>query len=181
MTKKATAHLNYLKVSPRKARLIADIIRGLSLQEAEAQLMLSPRRASVHFLKLLRSAAADARHNFSMDVDKLYVEEIRVDQGPRLKRWMPRARGAMSLREKKMSHATVILGEREQTKQPRFVMPVKVEKKPETKKEKKTNKGEKEHKGEEQDKSYELKQDVKPESKPKQPGVIQKIFRRKSI
>ena len=109
--KTQTAKLKYLKISPRKTRLVADLIRGLSVNEAEAQLLMLPNRASKPILKLLRSAVAAAKNNQQMNPDRLLVKNIRVDQGPRTKRWRTRARGASSLIEKKSSHVFLFLEE----------------------------------------------------------------------
>jgi large subunit ribosomal protein L22 len=76
-----TVKLNYLKISPRKVRLIADAIKGLPVQEAEAQLLMRPQRSAPALLKLLRSAVANAKSR-DMKIDSLYVSSIRVDKGP---------------------------------------------------------------------------------------------------
>src|SRR3989338_6556686 len=117
-----TAALNYLRVAPRKVRAVADLIRGLPVQEAEAQLALSPRRPAQPLLKLLRSAVANAKNNRQLPTNRLMIEEIRVDQGPMLKRFMPRARGSASMIQKKMSHVTLVLDEQTEPKKPRFVI-----------------------------------------------------------
>jgi large subunit ribosomal protein L22 len=102
--KQATAHLKYLRVAPRKVRFVADLIRKAPVTEAEAQLMLLPQRSSEHLLKLLRSAVANARV-LKLDPAKLFVSSITVDEGPRLKRLSPRARGSAYIIQKKMSHS----------------------------------------------------------------------------
>jgi len=104
-----TAKLSYLRISPRKVRSVADLIRGLSVNEAEAQLLMVRRRPAHPLLKLLRSAIANAK-NKQINPDHLFIAEIRVDQGPMLKRVMPRARGSASPIQKKMSHITLVLG-----------------------------------------------------------------------
>lgn len=104
-----TAKLNYLRIAPRKVRSVADLIRGMSVNEAEAQLLMVRRRPSQPLLKLLRSAVANAK-NKQINPDHLFISEIRVDQGPMLKRIMPRARGSASPIQKKMSHVTLVLG-----------------------------------------------------------------------
>lgn len=106
----ATAQLKYLRIAPRKVRFVADLIRRAPVSEAEAQLMLLPRKSGEHLLKLLRSAVANARQA-KLDVRKLYVKEIRVDEGPKLKRWNPRAQGRAAEIQKKMSHVTLVLAE----------------------------------------------------------------------
>ena len=104
-----TAKLNYLRIAPRKTRSVAYLIRGLSVNEAEAQLMVQRRRPSKALLKLLRSAVANAKNN-KLNADHLFVKEIRVDGGPMLKRYLPRARGSASPIQKKMSNVTIVLG-----------------------------------------------------------------------
>jgi len=104
-----TAKLNYLRIAPRKTRSVADLIRGLPVNDAEAQLMVQSRRPAKALLKLLRSAVANAKNN-KLNVDHLFVKEIRVDGGPMLKRYLPRARGSASPLQKKMSHVTLVLG-----------------------------------------------------------------------
>ena len=86
-----TAKLNNLRVSPRKTRLVADLIRGLGVKEARIQLSFLVKRTSLPLLKLLNSAAANARHNLKLNPDEMYVSRITVDGGPVLKRTMPRA------------------------------------------------------------------------------------------
>jgi len=163
-----TAKLNYLRMTPRKVRAVADIIRGMSVNEAEAQLMMQRRRASKALLKLLRSAVANAKNN-KLDPDKMVVGKITVDQGPMLKRLMMRARGSASQIQKKMSHVTIVLTEVENPKDKRFTIVIqKKVKKPEGESKKKKS----ETKGEEKPKSQ--KQD-------KRPGFFQKVFRRKSV
>src|SRR6202044_4234810 len=104
-----TAKLSYLRIAPRKTRSVADLIRGLSVNDAEAQLLVQRRRPSQALLKLLRSAVANAKNN-KLNADHLFVSEIRVDGGPMLKRSLPRARGSASPIQKKMSHVTITLG-----------------------------------------------------------------------
>jgi large subunit ribosomal protein L22 len=104
-----TAKLNYLRISPRKVRSVADLIRGMSVNNAEAQLLSVRRRPAQSLLKLLRSAVANAK-NKQIDTAHLFISEIRVDGGPMLKRMLPRARGSASALQKKMSHVTLTLG-----------------------------------------------------------------------
>lgn len=105
-------------MAPRKVRFVADLLRGRTVNDAEAELMLHPRRAAKPLLKLLRSAVANAKQQ-KMDQATLIVAEIRVDQGPMLKRFLPRARGMATPIQKKMSNITLILGEGA-VKTPRF-------------------------------------------------------------
>ena len=191
------ARLRYLHVAPRKVRRVVDMIRGLSAQEAEAQLMLSPRRPSLHVLKLLRSALANARQR-DLKISQLYVKTITVDGGPRLKRWIPRARGSVNTIEKKMSHVTLVLGEREKIVAERFVMPRIEKKEKQEKKEKKEKKESKKSNAEnkkpvsgEVDVSTEEREQTqkqvheqkleRPVQRKERQGALYKLFRRKSI
>ena len=99
-------------MAPRKVRVVANLIKGLNINQARAQLRALPKRASGPVLKTLNSAVANAEHNFQLSKDNLYIAKIFVDGGPMLKRWMPRAMGRASAIQKKTSHLTVILGER---------------------------------------------------------------------
>ncbi len=130
------AKLNYLRIAPRKVRSVADLIRGLSVNEAQAQLLAVRRRSAKPLLKLLRSAVADAK-NKQINADHLFISEIRVDQGPMLKRYLPRARGSASPIEKKMSHVTLVLGVDEKLS-PKFI--IAAPQKKETPKERKAGK-----------------------------------------
>ena len=107
----AFAKLRYLRQSPRKVRLVADAIRGLAVLKAESKLKFAPQSAAVPLLKLLNSAIANAEHNFQMKKDNLFIKEIRVDQGPALKRWKSRAFGRASGIRKETSHIIIVLGE----------------------------------------------------------------------
>ncbi len=119
-----TAKLHYLRIAPRKVRSVGDLIKGLSANEAEAQLLLQRRRPAKALLKLLRSAVANAAANKRWDTGHLYVASVRVDQGPMLKRHLPRARGSASPIQKKMSHVTLVLGLNE-TLMPKYKIVVK--------------------------------------------------------
>lgn len=123
----ATAQLKYLRVAPRKVRFVADLIRRAPVSEAEAQLMLLPRKSAEHLLKLLRSAIANAKQA-KLDVRKLYVKEIRVDEGPKLKRFMPRMGGRAAEIQKKMSHITLVLAEADRVLGREFIIAPKVKK-----------------------------------------------------
>lgn len=122
------ATLRYLRIAPRKVRLIADVLRGMSVNEAEARLMMMRQRAAEPVLKLLRSAVAGAKEK-RLDVERLYIKEIRVDQGPMLHRYMPRARGSMSEIQKKMSHVMLGLAENPSQKPGKYSIPLKEKRK----------------------------------------------------
>jgi large subunit ribosomal protein L22 len=109
----STAQLRYLRISPRKVRLVADLIRGLQVEEAMNLLRFTPKRAATPLRKLLASAVANADQKPGTDVDKLHVVTISVDQGPRLKRFRPRAMGRASAILKPTSHIKIVVEERE--------------------------------------------------------------------
>jgi large subunit ribosomal protein L22 len=101
-----------VRVTPRKARLVIDLIRGKDIKEAQAILMFTPRAASPIILKVLNSAVANAEHNNNANVDKLYVKEAFVNEGFRIKRLLPRAKGQGDIIQKRTSHITVVVAER---------------------------------------------------------------------
>jgi len=103
------ASLKYLRIAPRKVRLVANMIKGLPVARAEEQLKFLPKRATLPVLKLLRSAIANAEHNFRLSKKSLHVASIMVDGGPTLKRGRPRAFGRSFLIRKRTSHVTIIL------------------------------------------------------------------------
>ncbi len=106
------AHLRYLRMAPRKVRLVADLIRGKEVKEAKEILNFCKRRAAKPLLKLLNSAVANAKHNFNLKEENLFISKILVNEGPRLKRIFPRARGRRDIIQKKMSHITIVLEEK---------------------------------------------------------------------
>lgn len=108
----AKAIARYIRISPRKVRLVVDVIRGKSVRDAEDLLRFVPRAASQPVDKVLKSAKANAVNNHQMSEDRLYVSQIFVDAGPTLKRLIPRARGSANIIRKRTSHITVILEER---------------------------------------------------------------------
>ena len=124
------ARLHYLHMAPRKVRLIADTLKGLSAQEAEAQLLLRVQRAARPLLKLLRSAMANAKNNQKLSSDQLKIASIKVDQGPMYKRSLPRAQGRATPIQKKTSHVTLVLETATTLPPARFVIkpPVKAKK-----------------------------------------------------
>ena len=109
----ARATAKTVRITPRKARLVIDLIRGRNVKEAQAVLMFTPRGASPIILKVLNSAIANAENNYSLDVDKLYVKECYVNEGVRLKRILPRAKGQGDIIQKRTSHITLVVAERE--------------------------------------------------------------------
>lgn len=160
--------LNYLRVSPRKVRLIADIIRRKKFEEAQFILSFTSKGGADSILKLLNSAAASAKNDFQISPSNLYISKITVDEGPKYKRWRARSRGMASPIQKKTSHVTIVLNEivkgkkMKKEEKPAFVPPKRnysVAKKKE-------------------------QPDYKPpkdELKPKEARGIRKFFRRKSV
>ena len=110
MESKAVA--KYVRVAPRKVRVVMDLIRGKNIGEALAILKFTPKVGADVIEKVLKSAVANAEHNFDMNVDKLYVASAFVDQGPTLKRIHPRSRGQAFKILKRTSHVTGVVKER---------------------------------------------------------------------
>lgn len=104
----------YIRISPRKVRLVVDLIRGKSVDEAAAILKLVPNRAKEPVSKVFNSAVANAEHNANLNRDNLYVSKAFVDQGPTLKRFKPRAMGRADRMLRRTSHITVAVSEREE-------------------------------------------------------------------
>lgn len=111
--KEAVARARFVRVSPLRARLVINEIRGKSVEEARRILALSPKRAAQIIAKVLSSAVANAEHNFDMDPKKLWVAKAFVDEGPRLKRLNPRAFGRADIIQRRLSHITIVVGELE--------------------------------------------------------------------
>ncbi len=109
----AKAYLNYVRISPRKVSIVLDLIRNKPVDLAMAILKHTPKAACEDLQKLLKSAIANAENNHNMDVSKLYVAECHVSQGPTLKRIRPRAQGRAYRIDKKTSHITLVLKEKE--------------------------------------------------------------------
>ena len=103
------AKARYIKMSPKKIRLVIDVIRNMEVVDALAQLKFINKLATKPVDKLLNSAVANAKHNFDTEKDNLYIKEIRVDEGPTTKRWKPRAFGRASTIRKRSSHISIIL------------------------------------------------------------------------
>ncbi len=199
------AKLNYLRIAPRKIRLVADMIRRKKVEEAQIILGFAKKRGARPLLKLLNSALANAKNNFQLDADNLYISKITVDEGPKLKRWMPRARGRASEIQKKTSHITLILneikpsskkkkGEKKQdlsrTRLGKRTSSSKILPKKEKKEsllKKAENKKLESAAGEEKVREERTERKFKPKDvskeilRPKRPGVFKRIFRRKSI
>lgn len=108
----ATAQLRFLRMSPRKVRVVCDVVRGKQVEEALATLRFTPKAAALPISKVIRSAIANAEQKKeNIDIDRLFVQTIRVDDGPTLKRFRPRAQGRAGRINKRTSHVVVELGE----------------------------------------------------------------------
>lgn len=109
----ARAYLRNVRISPRKVKIVCDLIRGKDVAEANAIIMNTPKAASELLSKLLKSAVANAENNNHMNVDKLYVSEVFVTPGPIMKRIRPMSHGRAFRILKRTSHITVVLKEKE--------------------------------------------------------------------
>lgn len=108
----AKAKLSFVRLSPQKARLVVDMVRGRGVQDVLNILKFSPQKSAAVVAKLVSSAVANAEQKGVSDVDRLYVKTITVDQGPALKRFIPRAQGRGTKIRKPTSHITVVLDEK---------------------------------------------------------------------
>lgn len=108
------AKLNHLRVAPRKARLVADFVRGKSVSEALDKLRFLRKKSAPIMIKLIKSAVANAKHNFKINTDNksFFIKKITVDEGPVMKRTMPRAMGRAYIVKKRTSHINIVLGEK---------------------------------------------------------------------
>lgn len=189
------AKAKHVKISPRKARLVADIVRGAKIGNALDQLSFTNKKATKPIEKLVNSALANAENNYELDKDNLYIKSIMVNEGPTLHRWMPRARGRATPIRKRTSHIEIILGELvdsgdKSAKKQKIDKPVKLESKPsEDKGVKVSGKKEEKEKSKVDTKEKDKKiVDPRGEGKGKhtkiegkgQKGFVDKIFRRKS-
>lgn len=109
----AVAQARFVRTSARKARLVADLIRGESIQDAQAILAYSTRAAAVPVRKVLQSAIANADHNHGLDTRELVVARVTVDEGPTIKRFRPRAQGRATPILKRTCHITIAVAETE--------------------------------------------------------------------
>ena len=109
----AKAYARYIRISPRKVQIVCDLIRDRDVDTAMAILLHTPKAASEPLVKLLKSAVANAENNFSMDRDKLYVSEVYATSGPILKRMRPASKGRGYRINKRTSHVTIAVAEKE--------------------------------------------------------------------
>lgn len=177
-----TAKLRYLRIAPRKVRLVADLIRGKKVEEAQTILKFTTKKATKSLLKLLKSAIANAKNNFHLEESNLYISKIIVDGGSKYKRWFPRARGQASEIQKKTSHLTIVLDEI--TKKPQRIKKVKKVEKTRPKPIKGVEKVSKIEKPLKEGKPLTGRAKLRPEKeapKPKAEKGIKRIFRRKAF
>ena len=169
---KETVKLKHLHITPDKVRLVANLIKKMSANEAEAQLMVLSKRAAEPVLKLLKSGIANMVNNRKADANKLVIEKITVDEGPTFKRFLPRSMGRATPILKRTCHITLVLkAVDKKVKENRFNT-----EKP--KKEKEAKKIIKETKQSKPENKESEKKDVSGENKP---GFVKKVFRRKSV
>lgn len=105
------AKLSFARITPRKMRLVGDLTKGMKIEKAHHQLKFSKKKGAKLLSTLLDSAVANAKEKGGIDVDNLFVKRVLVDDGPMLKRFIPRAMGRATKVRKKMSHVTIILDE----------------------------------------------------------------------
>lgn len=168
----SVSKIKHLHITPRKCRLIADLIRNEEVVKAEAELMNLNKKAAAPILKLLKNATASAENNKEMVKENLYIKEIYVDEGTTMKRWKPRAFGRAYPIHKTTSHITLILDERVKGKRK------KQSKAKQAKVENKEKKTDKETKKKSNFDKKELNKDV---NKGSDKNILKKIFRRKSV
>ncbi|EEQ47748.1 MULTISPECIES: 50S ribosomal protein L22 [Selenomonas] len=113
MAQEVKATAKYIRIAPRKVRIVMNLVRGKSVADALAILKFTPKVGADAVEKVLRSAVANAENNFDMDVDRLFISSAFVDQGPTLKRIHPRSRGQAFKILKHTSHITVAVNEKE--------------------------------------------------------------------
>jgi large subunit ribosomal protein L22 len=109
----ARAEAKHIRISPRKMKPIADLVRGKNIKEAQAILKFTPRKGAEIFLKVLNSAVANAENNHHLDVDALFVKEIYANQGPTMKRWYAGSKGRANPILRRSSHVGVVVAEKE--------------------------------------------------------------------
>ncbi len=187
------AKLNFLRIAPRKVRLVADLVRGKKIEEAQDILSFTVKKSAQPILKLLNSAIANATNNFQLDSNNLYISEMRVDEGPKYKRWRARARGRADPIQKKSSHISLVLNEIKSEKKKKKIHPFKSPKgeiSPKAKLSNRVKKGKPEVKRVKERPTEKLsekeKRDFKTKTKKKtklegRPKGIRNIFRRKAF
>ena len=188
------AKAKHIRMSPRKVRLVASLVRGMSATQALDQLQFASRQAAGPIKKLINSAVANAVNNFELDKNNLFVKEIRVDEGTTLKRWMPKARGRATPIRKRTSHIILTLSElvasgKSEAKKQKIEAPIKLGSKPkEDEGVKIKSAGDKKVAADEKEEKGKIIKDPRMEGKDKHAkiegkstaGVVKKMFQRKS-
>lgn len=189
---KVTAKLKNIRIAPRKSRLVANLIKGLDVNQALFQLDVQVKRTNPYMKKLLESAIANGENNFGLDRNNLYVLDARVNAGPSLKRWMPKAFGRAGQILKRTTNIDLVLEERVEGKGRKTKEEMEKEKQAKLKEKEKTEKEKlKEEKksqkaGAPEEKIADKPQEIKKESESvkketKKKGWAKKIFQRKSM
>lgn len=106
-----SAKAKFIRTSPRKIRLVVDAVRTMKVEDALNSLRFMNKKAAEPVMKIINSAISNAEHNFELAKNNLYIKEIKVDEAPTIKRWMPRAHGRATTIRKRNSHIIVVLGE----------------------------------------------------------------------
>lgn len=181
-----SAKLKSLRKSPRKVRLVSNMLKGLDVEKAQSQLKFLVKGSVPYFEKLLQSAIANAENNFGFDKDNLYIKDIVVNEGTKMKRWLPRAHGRASLLLKRTCSVELILDEKVQGKGRKKVAKQEIKdiKKTEVPADAKAvaGKEEKEEEKKEIVKEREEKEFVDEKKKAAESkGFLKRVFRRKSM
>ncbi len=184
------ASLKHLRISPRKTRLVAGVIRGLEVNKAVNQLKFLNKKSAKPMLKLVQSAISSAVNNYELDKNNLIIKEVRVEDGKTLKRWMPRAHGRATVIRKRMSHIYLTLSEivdsgKKEAKKVKVEEPVKLDdlsKKPKSDKKEKVSAEKKDEvaKNIKTEKPEEKLKNTKIENKASSKSFASKVFRRKA-
>lgn len=185
------AKLSYLHITPRKVRLIADLIKGKSVEKAQKILNFADKKASIPMLKLLNSAIANAKNNFQIEnIAELYISKLLVDECPKPKRWRPVSRGRANEIRKRTSHITLVLDEieKKEIEKKKKILPKKGVEEPTRPQRLRSNAGEAKEKIEaERERKIPVKvkkRKIKPEfekQRPERATGLKRVFRRKAF
>jgi len=180
-----SAQLNNLRKSPRKVRLVANILKGIPVKKAQEQLKFLIKGSVPGFEKLLKSAVANAENNFGLDKDNLFIKDVIVNESKKLKRWLPRAHGRASLLLKRTSDIKIVLEElvegkgRKKVKK-QEIKDVKATKETEVKEKEETEESKEEKKEVTKERVGKEFIDEKKKAE-KSKGFLKRVFRRKSM
>lgn len=187
-----SAQLNNLRISAKKVRLVAALVRKLPVERALDQIKFIPKLSTRPIAKLIKSAVANAEHNYNLEKSNLFIKEIKVDEGKPLKRWMPKAHGRATVLKKHSCHITLILEEIKdsgikQAKAVKLEAPVKLGAKPKEDEGVKVSKSEKTAPEDTKEEKGKLEPAIKPEGRRGhgkieggKKGFVGKLFQRKS-